>query len=236
MENGMRLDALLRAGGVADKRHVRELTAQGRIEINGVRAESSGQRCLESDIITVDGRIIERRDSVTVMLNKPSGYVSVSGESPYPSVLSLLQGEDADIALFPVGRLDADTRGLLLLTNDGSLCERIIRPEAGIKKRYLAGLDRLLPDSAEEILINGAVLPNGTKCLPAQLERVDGRNVIITVCEGKYHEVKRLVRLCGARVSTLERLSIGGLELDVELAPGEYRRLSAEEIEKIFLP
>ena len=102
--------------------------------------------------------------------------------------------------------------------------------------RYLAGLDRPLPDSAEEILKSGAVLPNGVKCLPAELERVDERHIIITVCEGKYHEVKRLVRLCGARVGTLKRLSIGGLELDGELAPGEYRRLSAEETEKIFLP
>jgi len=233
-DRDMRLDALLRGCGAADKKTVRELVSRGGILINGSPAESAAQRVSDGDEILVDGKPLERRGSITLMLNKPTGYVSVAGESLYPSVLSLLREEDARLALFPVGRLDADTQGLLLLTNDGSLCERIIRPEAGIKKRYLAGLDRPLPDSAEDILKNGAVLPNGTKCLPAELERVGERSVIITVCEGKYHEVKRLVRACGARVGTLKRLSIGGLELDESLAPGQYRALSAEEIAEIF--
>jgi len=231
---GQRLDSLLRASGAATKRETRALVSAGRISINGAPAESAAQYCSPDDTIDIDGRAVAIRPGVVFMMNKPSGFVCVSGAARYPSVFSLLRPEHTSLALFAVGRLDADTEGLLLLTNDGELCRRIARPEQNIRKTYLVRLDRPMPPDASERLRAGVRLENGELCRPAKIAPVSERSVLITVTEGKRHEVKRLVRACGPLVASLKRVSIGALALDPSLAPGEYRPLSDDEAELLF--
>lgn len=232
--NTVRLDSLIRQWGFGSRKEVRQLVAERRISLNGEVVADPAMQCEPESEIRIDGVLLEKRDSVTLMLNKPSGYVCTADEGFYPTVFSLLKGEDKNRSLFAVGRLDADTEGLLLLTNDGGLCDKIIRPESNINKVYEVSFDRpLIPDAAEK-LAEGITLPEGVKCRPAQLEHISERCARITVCEGKYHEVKRLIRACGAQVASLKRVSIGGLKLDENLGVGEYRQLSTEEISLLY--
>lgn len=232
--NTVRLDSLIRQWGFGSRREVRRLVAEGRISLNGEVVADPAMQCEPESEIRIDCVLLEKRDSVTLMLNKPSGYVCTADEGIYPTIFSLLKGEDGNRSLFAVGRLDADTEGLLLLTNDGALCDKIIRPESNINKVYEVSFDRpLIPDAAEK-LAEGITLPEGVKCRPAQLEHISERSARITVCEGKYHEVKRLIRACSAQVASLKRVSIGGLKLDENLGVGEYRQLSTEEISLLY--
>lgn len=230
----IRLDSALRGWGFASKRETRALISAGRITVNGIPAGSASMYIKPTDLIAVDGISVRIRPSITLMMNKPAGYVCVSGSSLYPSVFSLLSGDEAGSALFSIGRLDADTEGLLLLTNSGELCEKISRPEREIQKTYYVTLDRPLCPDAEAILSAGVTLNGGAVCRPARIARLSDSSALITVTEGKYHEVKRLVRACGARVAMLRRISIGGLSLDPELAPGQYRLITEGEISKVF--
>lgn len=229
-----RIDSIIRARGYGSRREVRQLVSEGRIKLDGVAVTDASQQADENCQIEIDGKLIENRQSITLMLNKPAGYVCTADEGIYPTVFSLLRGEYAERSLFAVGRLDADTEGLLLLTNDGELCNKILRPESEIQKTYELSFDRPLCGDAAEKLSEGIVLPEGVKCRPAYLEKTDERSARITVCEGKYHEVKRLVRACGALVASLKRVSIGKLALDEKLKPGEYRELSASEIALLY--
>ena len=233
-EYSVRLDTLLRGWGAATKKQARQLIAEGRITVDGVPAEDGSQRCSPGVSVSIDGTPVRPGEPVTLMLHKPAGYASVSSGTDYPSVFSLLGEGERGLALFAVGRLDADTSGLLLLTNSGELSERISRPERAVPKTYSVTCDRPLCENAAELLAAGAVLPNGTRCRPAALTVTGERSALITVTEGKYHEVKRLIRLCGAYVSTLRRISIGGLALDPALKPGEYRPLTEEELALLF--
>lgn len=230
-----RLDALLRGWGAATKKQTQALITEGRIAVDGVPAVAGSQKCSPRATITIDGVPVSPRPSVTLMLHKPEGYASVAAGTDYPSVFSLLREPEAGLALFAVGRLDADTTGLLLLTNSGELSEKITRPERALPKTYCVTFDRPLCGDAVQRLAAGAVLPNGTVCRPAELRLTGEKSALLTVTEGKYHEVKRLIHHCGAYVDTLHRVSIGDLTLDETLRPGEYRRLTEEEIEIIFV-
>lgn len=229
-----RLDSIIRARGFGSRREVRQLVSEGRIKLDGVTVTDASMQIDENREIEIDGKLIERRQSLTLMLNKPAGYVCTADEGVYPTVFSLLKGEYAERSLFAVGRLDADTEGLLLLMNDGEVCDKILRPESGIQKTYEVSFDRPLCDGAAEKLRRGVTLPEGVKCRPAFLEPTGEKSARITVCEGKYHEVKRLIRACGAQVASLKRVSIGGLALDNTLKEGEYRELSADEISLLY--
>ena len=234
-DHGMkRLDSVIRARGYASRREVRQLVSEGRIRVDGEKCSDPAMRIGEDAAIEIDGVLIENRPSVTLMLNKPAGYVCTRDSDLYPTVFSLLKGEYAERSLFAVGRLDADTEGLLILTNDGELCDRILRPESGIQKTYEVSFDRPLCEGAAEMLRGGVSLPEGVRCRPAYLSPTGERSARITVCEGKYHEVKRLIRACGAQVSTLRRVAIGALSLDEALKTAEYRELSAQEISLLY--
>ena len=229
-----RLDSIIRARGYGTRREVRRLAAENRITVDGKICTDAAMQIDEGAAIEIDGKPIENRASVTLMLNKPAGYVCTVGEGIYPSVFSLLDGEYKDRALFAVGRLDADTEGLLLLTNDGELCDKILRPENAIEKTYEVSFDRPLAPDAAQRLREGITLPEGLRCRPAVLEPTGEKSARITVCEGKYHEVKRLVRACGAQVAALKRVSIGALALDARLKTGEYREISGDEITLLY--
>ena len=229
-----RLDSVIRARGFFSRREVRKLVSENRIKVDGELCTDAAMQIDEGAAIEIDGKLIENRGSLTLMLNKPAGYVCTAGDGIYPTVFSLLKGEYKNRALFAVGRLDADTEGFLLLTNDGELCDKILRPENEIEKTYAVSFDRPLSIDAAERLREGIMLPEGIRCRPAILEPTGEKSARITVCEGKYHEVKRLVRACGAQVAALKRVSIGALQLDESLAPGEYRELSTDEIALLY--
>ena len=234
MSTSVRLDALLRGWGAATKKQVRQLAAEGRIMVDGIPAENGSQQCSPNASVTIDGAPVQPKAPVTLMLHKPAGYASVASGTDYPSVFSLLGEGERDLALFAVGRLDADTSGLLLLTNSGALSEGITRPERAVPKTYRVTFDRPLCENAAERLAAGVVLPNGTRCRPAELTVTGERSALITVTEGKYHEVKRLIRACGAYVATLHRTAIGGLSLDPALQPGAYRPLTEGELASLL--
>ena len=167
-------------------------------------------------------------------MNKPSGILSVTEDRKQQTVLDLLSVRDRNLGLFPVGRLDKDTEGLLLLTNDGDFSHKIISPSSAISKVYYAEVDGIPNDDDVKAFSEGLMLGDGTRCLPARLELKEGCRCLVTVFEGKYHQVKRMLASRGKPVRVLKRLSVGGLILPEDLKSGEYRELDNSELCKIF--
>lgn len=161
--------------------------------------------------------------------------VSATQDNRYPTVVSLLKGAKRN-DLFPVGRLDRDTEGLLLITNDGELAHRLLSPKNHVNKVYYARIQGKLPKDSPERVKEGLVLEDGTKTLPGRLEVISTEEIRLTIQEGKFHQVKRMVEALGSQVLYLKRLSMGSLCLDEKLAPGEYRPLTEEEIHQLNKP
>ena len=168
------------------------------------------------------------------MLHKPAGVLTATEDRKQPTVLDLLPPELRRIGLAPVGRLDKDTEGLLLLTNDGELAHRLLSPKYHVEKRYFARVDGELSAADTEAFARGMTLGDGLECLPAGLEVLPDRVCIVTLREGKFHQVKRMLAARGAPVLYLKRLSMGPLTLDDSLAAGAYRLLRAEEILALY--
>ena len=232
IESG-RLDHILRGWGHYTKQEIRRLVAQQRVTVNGQMCDIAGYDCPENSIICVDEVRLFPKPYITLMMNKPAGYVCVNGDLRYKNITSLLENEEYK-TLFPVGRLDADTEGLIILTNTGEISSRVAHPEHETEKKYYAEFTRRLdPDKICRVSKGIEYLGNTYK--PAEIQVIDEKSCYVTVTEGKYHEVKRLVRFCGGFVTYLKRISIGGLILDDTLQPGERRELTGEEIEKLFL-
>ena len=168
------------------------------------------------------------------MLNKPSGYVSATEDKHLPYVLKLLSPEHQRRGLFPVGRLDRDTVGLLLMTDDGETAHRLLSPKRGVEKVYRFTCREALTEEDIACFAAGMTIDGGEICRPAFLSpSPDGRSGEVTLTEGKYHEVKRMFEAVGNRILTLERISFGGIALDPALARGEWRELAPEEISHI---
>jgi len=205
----------------------------GRVTINGERAVGISQRCEPDWDVRVDGERMVMEPPVCLMLNKPAGYLSATESDKEPPLKALLEARYHHF--FPIGRLDLDSEGLMLMTNDGGLCHRIIMPECRITKEYYIEVTGSFAPDTEERFRRGIEADNGLVCLPAEIKIApDGRSAIVRVTEGKRHQVKRMAAAAGARVRYLKRLAIGGLRLDENLKPGEYRILKAEEIARIF--
>ena len=164
------------------------------------------------------------------MLNKPAGILSATDDKKQKTVIDLFPAELKKKNLFPVGRLDKDTTGLLIITNDGDFAHRVISPRSEIVKTYHAVTETPVNDADIEAFRQGIVLADGTKCLPAGLEKLPDGSCLVRVMEGKYHQVKRMLASRGKPVTALMRLSIGGLELDKGLLPGQFRQLSEKEL------
>ena len=229
-----RLDSVLRSRGAATKRQIHAAVAEGRITVNGQTAEDPAMECPEAAVICMDGVEIPPRAPVVLMMNKPVGTICVLGNPRHPSVFSLLPGEPPYDTLFSVGRLDVDSEGLLLLTNDGSLCQRITSPDSHLSKLYKVWFERPLQEDAAERIRAGIRLQTGPVYRPAELTVLGPGEATVRITEGKYHEVRRIMKAVGTHVCRLQRLSIGGLELDPGLAPGEFRPLTEEELASIF--
>ena len=230
-----RLDKLLAGTGKWSRREVKALVRQGLVRVDG-RLAASAEDKLDpaAAIITVAGETISLCRFTYVMLHKPAGVLTATEDRKQPTVLDLLPPELRRIGLAPVGRLDKDTEGLLLLTNDGELAHRLLSPKYHVEKRYLARVDGELSAADAEAFARGMTLGGGLECLPAGLEVLPDRVCIVTLREGKFHQVKRMLAARGAPVLDLKRLSMGPLTLDDSLAAGAYRLLRAEEILALY--
>ena len=230
-----RLDKVLTGTGRWSRREVKLLVRQGLVRLNGAAAVSAEEKCdPETAVITVNGETVVLRRFTYVLLHKPGGVLTATEDRRQETVMELLPQELRRVGLAPVGRLDKDTEGLLLLTNDGELTHRLLSPKYHVDKRYFARVDGHLTAAHTETFAKGMTLGDGLKCLPARLEILPDSGCIVTVREGKFHQVKRMLASCGAPVVYLKRLSMGPLVLGDELGRGEYRMLREEEVAALY--
>ena len=224
----MRLDKLLSALGAATRSECRELIRAGRVRIDGVPAADGSAAVPDAAEITLDGQALDRRLTRHVMMNKPAGVLTAREDPRQTTVMDLLPPVYAALGCMPVGRLDKDTTGILLLTTDGELAHRLISPRRHVDKVYRAQVDGPLTEKDASAFAAGVPLKDFT-CLPAKLEILSPCVGRVTVQEGKYHQVKRMFSACGKTVTALCRLRFGPLSLDGELPPGAWRELTEEE-------
>ncbi len=230
-----RLDKVLAGTGRWSRREVKLLVRQGLVRLNGAAAVSAEEKCdPETAVITVNGETVVLRRFTYVLLHKPGGVLTATEDRRQETVMELLPQELRRLGLAPVGRLDKDTEGLLLLTNDGELIHRLLSPKYHVDKRYFARVDGHLTAAHAEAFAKGMTLGDGLKCLPARLEILPDNGCIVTVREGKFHQVKRMLASCGAPVVYLKRLSMGPLVLGDELGRGEHRMLRDEEVAALY--
>lgn len=242
MEKKMRLDKFLTEMAVGTRSQVKDMAKRGRIRVNGETVKKTDVKVdPEADLVTLDGNRIFYTAMEYYMLNKPQGVVSATEDKIHRTVIDLImstpaKGEGRRKDLFPVGRLDIDTEGLLLITNDGELAHSLLSPKRHVDKVYYARVRGHLPEDAGQQFEEGITLLDGTPTMGAKLEILDEENqketeVLLTIREGKFHQVKRMFEALGCKVVFLKRLSMGSLQLDESLKPGEYRPLSLEEVE-----
>lgn len=228
----LRLDKILCDAGLATRSEARGMIAAGRASVDGTAVTAPDAKFdPETSDVRLDGVPVDTHRFRIFMLNKPEGVVSATEDAAQKTVLDLLPRELRRLGLFPVGRLDKDTTGLLLLTNDGALAHELTSPRHRVDKVYAFTADGMLGEKDAAALAAGITLRDGTRCLPALLsmDPADSSRGTIAVQEGKYHQVKRMLAACGAPVTTLKRLSMGGLALDPSLQPGAFRELTAAE-------
>ena len=234
----MRLDKLLSSTGRWSRREVKQLVREGRVLADGRPAVAADDKYdPEHTVLQVDGERLSFSEHCYVMLHKPTGVLSATEDRCTPTVLDLLPLELQKRELFPVGRLDKDTEGLLLLTDDGPLAHRLLSPRRHVDKVYYARCRGTVREGAAEEFARGIHLPDGLLCLPAELtvlsyDRIqDESEIRLRIREGKFHQVKRMMEAVGCPVFFLKRLSMGPLVLDENLKPGEYRPLTDTERE-----
>ncbi len=229
-----RLDKIISATGKKSRREVKELVRQGRILVDGKPASAADMKvdpaCAE---ILMDGVDVGYEKHTYVMLHKPAGVLSAVEDRRQQTVLDLLPEELRRRGLSPVGRLDKDTEGLLLLTNDGELTHKLLSPKYHVDKVYYARVEGGLEQADVVAFAAGMTLGDGLECLPAGLEILSPNEALVTLQEGKFHQVKRMLAARGKPVVYLKRLSMGELQLDETLLPGEFRPLTAAEIESL---
>lgn len=229
----LRLDKALAHIGFGSRKEVKQMVRAGRVLVNGEKAKADMIIDAERDVLSVDQEIVRYREFIYLVLNKPQGYLSATEDRNDRVVTELLADEHAVFEPFPVGRLDKDTEGLLLLTNDGQLAHRLLSPKKHVPKTYFARIEGCVSEADGRAFAAGVELDDGYKTLPAQLEIIsagDVSEIRLTIYEGKFHQVKRMFEAVGKKVVYLQRISMGDLQLDPGLALGEYRELSAEEL------
>ena len=220
--------------GLASRKEVKALVRRGEITVDGKICRDSGEKYEEGQTLSFGGRKYVLKSRFYYMMNKPDGYLSSTEKRGEKTVIDLLPPQIQAQEVFPAGRLDRDSHGLLLLTNDGDFAHLVMSPKHRVDKLYFVRYEGTLAPDAEALFASGMTIDGGEICLPARLERLEGGVALITVQEGKYHQVKRMVHVCGAKVTYLKRLSIGGIRLDEALAEGEIRELTEVEISEIF--
>ncbi len=226
-----RLDKFLCDSGVGTRSQVKPILKAGRVTVDGtVIRDGSAKIDPQRQEIALDGRILGGKRRIVVMLNKPAGYITATEDPKESTVMELLPPQYRDLK--PIGRLDKATEGLLLFTNDGDLLHRLISPKKEVPKIYYARHEGAATDADVAAFAAGLTLRDGTVCLPARLEPLGAGESLITVCEGKYHQVRRMMASRGMTVSYLERRQEGALRLG-DLPRGQIRELTAEEIDAL---
>jgi 16S rRNA pseudouridine516 synthase len=239
MRNTQRLDKVLSNFGYGTRREIRLLVKDGAVRVGGVSAKDPGMHVdPSSDIIEVYGEKLNYKEFIYIMMNKPAGVISATFDNKLKTVLDILPDKFRCLDLFPAGRLDIDTEGLLLLTNDGQLAHEMLSPKRHVPKKYYALVEGSVDETDVRRFREGVTLDDGYLTMPAELEiiRTGLRSEIeLVLHEGKFHQVKRMFEAVGKRVVYLKRIAMGGLLLDESLEPGECRELVPEEVELLTL-
>lgn len=231
-----RVDKLLCATGRWSRKEARALIKEGRVCVDAQILRDPGEKLTPGTRLLVDGTAILTEHFVYLMLNKPQGLISSTEDPREKTVLDLLPDRHQRQGLFPIGRLDKDTEGLLLLTNDGSLAHHLLSPRHHVEKAYYVEVEGLLVTEDAQAFAEGLRLRDGTLCQAAKLEiDTPADRALVRIQEGKYHQVKRMLAARGKPVRYLKRLSMGALQLDEALAPGEFRPLSPAEVALLHL-
>ncbi|HBG5346069.1 TPA: rRNA pseudouridine synthase [Clostridioides difficile] len=237
MAKKQRIDKILSNLGYGSRSEIKKYCKQGSVVVNGSEVSNPGTQVdTENDEILFNGEEVIYREYIYLMMNKPDGYISATTDKYDPTVLDLIDLSYLAFEPFPVGRLDKDTEGLLVLTNDGKLSHRVLSPKKHVPKTYYAKIDGVVTEEDVEAFAEGVVLDDGYKTMPSQLNILksdDESEIELTIHEGKFHQVKRMFESVGKKVVYLKRLSMGNLKLDESLELGEYRELTDEEVKLI---
>ena len=233
----MRLDKLLSTIGYGSRKEVKGLLKTGAVKVDGTAVKDAKVHVNpDEQEITVHGEAVSYREFVYFMLHKPQGVISATEDSLHETVLDLLELDDAVYDPFPVGRLDKDTEGLLLLTNDGQLAHQLLSPKKHVPKTYFAKINAPVTEEDAEAFRQGVTLDDGYVTKSAELKILTSgveSEIELTIVEGKFHQVKRMFQAVEKRVVYLKRISMGPLKLDETLELGEYRELTDEEVEML---
>ena len=234
MENMQRLDKALANSGYGSRTEIKLLVKKGLVTVDGVVVKDSGMQVNpDGNDIRIDNKSIQYKKFIYIMMNKPAGVISATFDKKLKTVLDILPEEFKKFDVFPVGRLDIDTEGLLLLTNNGQFAHDILSPKKHIPKTYFAKVQGVVGQSDIETFKERVVLEDGFRCLPAELvilKSSDVSEIQLTIYEGKFHQVKRMFQAVGKEVIYLKRISMGRLDLDKSLMLGKSRELSEEEV------
>lgn len=229
-----RLDKVLGNMGVGTRKEIKKLVKGGAVTVNGERIKDSSLHVIpETDVIEVYGERIRYRKYIYLMMNKPQGVLSATEDRRDSVVVDLLEDEHAFFQPFPVGRLDKDTEGLLLLTNDGELAHQLLSPKKHVPKTYFAVVQGMVTESDIDAFRQGVTLDDGYLTMPAEckvLKSAPASEIELTIYEGKFHQVKRMFQAVGKKVVYLKRIAMGPLQLDPTLELGSYRELTEDEI------
>lgn len=233
-----RIDKILVSQGIGSRREVQKRIKSGEVTVNGeIIRKPEFKANAENDEIAVLGKVLNYSEHIYIMMNKPAGVVSASQDNHDKTVIDILPDEYKRKGLFPAGRLDKDTEGLLIITDDGDFAHRMLSPKKHVDKQYIAQLDGEITEKIIQKFEQGIVFADGTKCLPAKLEiyNNDKKTGLVTICEGKFHQVKKMFISCGLNVVHLQRISIGGLYLDGNLPIGGCKLLTNLDKKLIFV-
>lgn len=224
-----RLEKYLVECGAGTRREIKKAVAEGRVKVNGEMAIDERLDVFPGeDLITWDDKPLEYKSMRYYVMYKTGGYITAMKDERKPTVADLLPEWVERQALFPVGRLDKDTEGMLLFTNDGDLCYEMTHPDRKFKKTYYAELDRDIEEEDLEKLREGVVIDT-YRCLPAEVEKLESRKISLTITEGKYHQVKKMLKSVRNKVIYLKRVKFGNLELG-DMMPGEVREITRADI------
>lgn len=234
MRNTQRLDKILANFGYGTRREVKQLVKDGLVMVDGVKAKDAGMQVdPENSTIDIKGQRLNYRRFIYLMMNKPAGVISATWDNRHKTVVDLLPVEYRIFNLFPAGRLDIDTEGLVLMTNDGQLAHDILSPRKHVPKRYYARIEGRVTTEDIELFDKGVTLEDGYVTLPAQLTVLkcgEESEIELVIHEGKFHQVKRMFEAVGKRVTYLKRISMGNLMLDNDLEPGACREMTEKEV------
>lgn len=232
-----RLDKILSQSGYGSRKDVKKMIKQGQVSVNGQLTKDAGTQVdPAADVIKVSGEQVLFQENIYIMMNKPDGVLSSTRDGMTETVIDLLAGEFYHRNLFPVGRLDKDTEGLILLTDNGKLAHRLLSPKNQVAKVYYVEVEGHLEDEDVAVFRSGIELEDFTT-LPATLEIIETGDVskaFVTICEGKFHQIKRMMKAIDKEVLYLKRLSLGPLKLDPTLESGQWRELTEDEIQSLL--